>query len=165
MTIEILVTGGTIDKEYNEADGTVHFTGSHIAEILATGRSTVKTNIRKVMLKDSLFMTDSDRRTIAKACQATKNDRIVITHGTDTMVRTAQCLAKRIKDKTIVLTGAMIPYKIGNSDALFNLGSALAFAQTLQPGIYIAMNGQFFTWNRVEKNRKLGRFEARRKTP
>jgi L-asparaginase len=159
MAVRIFVTGGTFDKEYNELTGQLFFKDSHIQEILKLGRSRVDTNVRTLMLVDSLEMTDTDRNIIVDSCKRSDEDRIVITHGTDTMTKTAEVLASEIKDKTIVITGAMIPYKFGSSDGLFNLGSALAFAQTLPKGIYIAMNGKCFDWNNCRKNRQTGFFE------
>jgi L-asparaginase len=119
----------------------------------------VKIEIRTLMMIDSLEMTDQDREIIVENCLKAAESQIVITHGTDTMEATARCLGKAMPDKTIVLTGAMIPYKFGSSDGLFNLGSALAFVQTLPPGVYIAMNGRCFSWNNVRKNRESGEFE------
>ena len=163
MQIRIFVTGGTFDKEYNELDGSLFFKDTHLPEMLKLGRSRVEVVIETLMLIDSLEMTDSDRNTILEHCRKTKEDRIVITHGTDTMDVTARALGEKIRDKTIVLTGAMIPYKFGSSDGLFNLGSALAFAQTLPRGVYVAMNGRYFTWDNVKKNRQTGQFEEVRK--
>lgn len=163
MQIRIFVTGGTFDKEYNELDGSLFFKDTHLPEMLKLGRSRVEVVIETLMLIDSLEMTDSDRNTILEHCRKTKEDRIVITHGTDTMDLTARALGEKIRNKTIVLTGAMIPYKFGSSDGLFNLGSALAFAQTLPPGVYVAMNGRYFTWDNVKKNRQTGQFEEVRK--
>ncbi|MBI3005933.1 MAG: asparaginase [Ignavibacteriales bacterium] len=159
MAITILVTGGTFDKEYNELDGKLFFKNTHLHEMLQLGRSRVKLNIKTLMLVDSLELTDEDRHTILRRCIKTRVDRIVVTHGTDTMEITARVLGEAIKDKTIVLTGAMVPYKFGSSDGLFNLGSALAFVQTLPHGVYIVMNGRFFPWDNVTKNRKTGVFE------
>jgi L-asparaginase len=158
-TIRIFVTGGTFDKAYNELTGELFFKDSHLPEMLKLGRSNLDVQIRTLMMIDSLRMTDDDRQIILQQCRSAPESRIVITHGTDTMVETAGVLARRVTDKTIVLTGAMIPYKFGSSDGLFNLGSALAFAQTLPPGVYVAMNGRCFAWNRVRKNRKTGMFE------
>jgi len=157
--VRIFVTGGTFDKEYNELNGQLFFKDTHIQEILKLGRCKVDLSIRTLMLVDSLEMTDADRNLIIESCRGTEEDRIVITHGTDTMTTTAKILAENINDKTIVITGAMIPYKFGSSDGLFNLGSALAFAQTLPKGVYIAMNGRYFNWNNVVKNRQTGFFE------
>jgi L-asparaginase len=162
MAIRIFITGGTFDKEYNELDGKLFFKDTHLPEMLKLGRSKVEVDIRTLMLVDSLEMTDADRQIIAEQCKKTKEDRIVITHGTDTMEETAIVLGKIIRDKTIVLTGAMVPYKFGSSDGLFNLGSAIAFSQTLPHGVYIAMNGRYFTWENVKKNRKTGEFEELR---
>jgi len=159
MKIRVFVTGGTFDKEYNELDGTLYFKETHLPEMLKLGRCKVDVEIRTLMLIDSLDMTDADREIIFEQCRKAKETRIVITHGTDTMEETARVLGRRIADKTIVLTGAMVPYKFGSSDGLFNLGSALAFAQTLPPGVYIAMNGQYFAWDNVKKNRDTGVFE------
>lgn len=159
MNIMIFVTGGTFDKEYNELDGSLYFKETHLHEMLTLGRSRVPVEIRTLMMIDSLEMTGTNRETIARHCRETPHDRIVITHGTDTMAETARALAEKVSGKTIVLAGAMIPYKFGSSDGLFNLGSALAFAQTLPEGVYVAMNGRYFTWDNVRKNRKTGVFE------
>jgi L-asparaginase len=158
--IRILITGGTFDKEYNELTGKLYFQDSHLPEMLKLGRCNLDLEIRTLMMIDSLDMTDDDRRIILEHCRNSHEHRIVITHGTDTMVETAGVLAGQIHDKTIVLTGAMIPYKFGSSDGLFNLGSALAFAQTLAHGVYVAMNGRCYRWDRVRKNRQTGMFEA-----
>jgi L-asparaginase len=159
MAIRIFVTGGTFDKEYNEIDGKLFFKDTHLPEMLRLGRCRVNVDLRTLMLIDSLEMTDDDRQSILEQCRKTKEDKIIITHGTDTMEGTAKVLGTVIKDKTVVLTGAMIPYKFGSSDGLFNLGSALAFVQTLAPGVYVAMNGRYFTWDNVKKNKKTGEFE------
>lgn len=159
MKIRIFVTGGTFDKEYNELNGTLFFKETHLPEMLTLGRSRLAVDIRTLMMVDSLDMTDTDRETIAQNCQKTPEDRIVISHGTDTMAETAHIIAEIVKDKTVVLVGAMVPYKFGSSDGLFNLGSALAFVQTLPHGVYIAMNGNCFTWDNVRKNKKIGEFE------
>lgn len=159
MTLALFITGGTFDKEYNELSGELYFKQSHVAEMLAMGRSLVAVRCETLMMKDSLFMTTADRERIASACESAAEQRILITHGTDTLVETAGFLAARVTTKTIVLTGAMIPYKFGSSDGLFNLGSALAFVQTLCAGVYVAMNGRVFEWNKVTKNRETGFFE------
>jgi L-asparaginase len=159
MTIRIFVTGGTFDKEYNELDGRLYFKDTHLQEMLALGRCKLDVQLRTLMMIDSLEMTASDRQLIIEQCQRASEDRIVITHGTDTMEETARALGRVLRDKTVVLTGAMIPYKFGSSDGLFNLGSALAFVQTLPPGVYIAMNGRCFHADRVRKNKKTGQFE------
>jgi L-asparaginase len=159
MSVRIFVTGGTFDKEYNELNGQLFFKDTHIQEILKLGRSKLKLEIRTLMLIDSLEMTDADRDLIADNCNRSEEDRIVITHGTDTMTETAKVLAEKVKGKTIVITGAMIPYKFGSSDGLFNLGGALAFAQTLPEGVYIAMNGRYFDWNNCRKDKQNGIFE------
>jgi L-asparaginase len=159
MTIGIFVTGGTFDKEYNELNGSLFFKDSHLSEMLKLGRSKIDADIRTLMMVDSLEMNDADRRLILDHCRKTPHDRILITHGTDTMEITADVLGRELSGKTVVLTGAMIPYKFGSSDGLFNLGSALAFVQTLPPGVYIAMNGRYFFWDNVRKNKKTGEFE------
>ena len=159
MAIRIFITGGTFDKEYNELNGKLYFKDTHLHEMLKLGRCRVEVDIRTLMMIDSLEMTDEDRALIVQQCIKSDEDRIVITHGTDTMVETATVLAKVSINKTIVITGAMIPYKFGSSDGLFNLGSALAFVQTLPHGVYIAMNGKYFNWNNVRKNRATAQFE------
>lgn len=159
MGIRILVTGGTFDKEYNELTGELFFKDTHLPEMLRLGRCRVKLDIRTLMMIDSLDMTEQDRILIADHCIRADEKKIVVTHGTDTMAETARFLAGRVHDKTVVLTGAMIPYKFGSSDGLFNLGSALAFVQSLPNGVYVAMNGRIFPWNNVQKNRKTGEFE------
>jgi len=159
MFIRIFVTGGTFDKEYNELNGTLYFKDTHLNEMLNLGRCKVPIEIRTLMMTDSIDMTEQDRELIAVNCQKSDSDKIIITHGTDTMVETAKVIASRVKDKTIVLTGAMIPYKFGSSDGLFNLGAAIAFVQTLPHGVYIAMNGRYFTWNNCRKNTQKGEFE------
>ena len=159
MSIRIFVTGGTFDKEYNEIDGTLFFKETHMREMLDLGRCKLNVDIRTLMMVDSLELADEDRTLIAEQCRKAKENRIIVTHGTDTMEVTARKLGETITDKTIVLTGAMIPYKFGSSDGLFNLGSALAFVQTLPSGVYIAMNGRYFHWSNVRKNRKTGQFE------
>jgi L-asparaginase len=160
--IRIFVTGGTFDKNYDEIHGRLAFGDTHLPEMLELGRSRVPVSIRTLMMIDSLDMTDADRDIIVRNCVQCDEGRIVITHGTDTMVETAAALARdsAVSAKTIVLTGAMIPYAFGSSDGLFNLGSALSFAQVLPPGVYIAMNGQHFRWDAVRKNKQTGVFES-----
>jgi L-asparaginase len=159
MAIRVFITGGTFDKEYNELNGQLYFKDTHLHDLLEMGRCRLETEIRTLMMIDSLEMTPEDRELIAYQCEQCEENQIVITHGTDTMNETANVIAKKVKDKVIVLTGAMIPIKFGSSDGLFNLGSALAFVQTLSPGVYIAMNGRCFNWNKVRKNRQTGVFE------
>ncbi len=161
MTIRLLITGGTIDKQYNEIDGELIFTQSGIGDMLTQGRARLDISLETVMLKDSLDIDDNDRQQILASCLACDESRIVITHGTDTMVETSQVLAAGIKDKTIVLLGAMVPYQYKNSDALFNLGCAIAAVQTLSNGVYITMNGKVFNYDEVLKNKKLGEFQSR----
>jgi L-asparaginase len=159
MEVRVLVTGGTFDKEYDEINGRLYFKDTHVPELLKQGRCNLKIHTRTVMMIDSLEMTDADRDLITSNCRKSGEDRIVITHGTDTMVETAQALAAAKLGKTIVLTGAMIPYKFGSSDGFFNLGNALAFVQCQPAGVYIAMNGRLFQWDNVRKNKKTGMFE------
>ena len=159
MAIRIFITGGTFDKEYNELNGQLYFKDTHIQELLELGRCRVNVDIRTLMMVDSLEMTKDDRELISRQCQTTEDMMIIITHGTDTMAETAAILAHSNVSKTIVLTGAMIPYKFGSSDGLFNLGSALAFVQALPTGVYVAMNGRYFHWNNVRKNKETGGFE------
>ena len=159
MAITIFVTGGTFDKEYNEITGELFFKDTHIREILELGRAQLDVKIKKLMLVDSLNMTNKDRGVVLENCVRAKDKKIVITHGTDTMTETAKFIAREKLKKTIVLTGAMIPYKFGSSDGLFNLGSAFAFAQTLPAGVFVAMNGRFFDWDKVVKNKNSGKFE------
>jgi L-asparaginase len=158
--IRILVCGGTFDKQYDEITGRLFFEDTHVPEMLRLGRSRVVVTVETLMMIDSLEMRDADRARIADACRRCDESRIVITHGTDTMVETAATLAAELNGRTVVLTGAMVPYAFGSSDGLFNLGSALSFAQALPPGVYVAMNGTAFPWNRVRKNRQSGVFEA-----
>lgn len=160
--IQIFVTGGTFDKEYNFVTGQLFFKDSNLPEMLDRGRCTLDLSVRTLMMVDSLEITDLDRENIANNCRGVDTQQILITHGTDTMVDTAEYLAKAdIRGKTIVLTGAMIPYAFGSSsDGFFNLGSALAFVQALPPGVYVSMNGRYFNWDGVKKNRSTGYFEA-----
>lgn len=160
MAIRILITGGTFDKEYDELNGKLFFNDTHLDEMLRLGRCHLEVSVRTVMMIDSLEMSDADRGVILENCRSAPESQIVITHGTDTMVETAHVLALAISSKTIVLTGAMIPWAFGSSDGLFNLGSALSFVQALPAGVYIAMNGRCFSWDNVRKNRELGVFEA-----
>ncbi len=163
-TIRLFVTGGTFDKEYNERDGSLSFKDTHLRDMLKLGRCRLDVEIRTLMMIDSLDMDDEDRDVVLSQCRKCPQQRIVITHGTDTMEQTARLLGEHLADpgladKTIILTGAMIPYAFGSSDGLFNLGSALAFAQSLPVGVYVAMNGRFFAWDNVRKNRDAGVFE------
>ena len=162
MAIRIFITGGTFDKEYNELNGQLYFKDSHLADLLEMGRNKVPVEIRTLMMIDSLEMTDEDRELIVHQCNNCEETKIVITHGTDSMPETAKVLGREIEGKTIILTGAMIPIKFGSSDGLFNLGSALAFAQTLPAGVYVAMNGRCFAWDNVRKNKQTGIFEEER---
>jgi L-asparaginase len=159
MQIKIIVTGGTFDKEYNELTGELFFNKTHIHEMLKLGRSRLELKIITLMMRDSLHMTDLDLNSILEECRNSKEDKILITHGTDKMVNTAKILGQSIKHKTIVITGAIIPYAFGSSDGMFNLGSALAFVQALPNGVYISMNGRIFNWNNAQKNKENGNFE------
>ena len=159
MAIKLLITGGTFDKDYDELTGKLYFRDTHIHEMLKLGRCRLQTRVRNVMMVDSLEMTESDRKIIEEICCKSEEEQIVITHGTDTMEETARVLGAVGLPKTIVLTGAMNPYAFGSSDGLFNLGSALSFVQVLPHGVYVAMNGTYFPWNDVRKNRGLGVFE------
>ncbi len=163
-SIRLFVTGGTFDKEYDERRGTLYFKDTHLRDMLQLGRCRLDIEVRTLMMIDSLEMDDEDRLAIFGQCRKSQQDRIVITHGTDTMEHTARFLGERLDDdglrgKTIVLTGALIPYAFGSSDGLFNLGSSLAFAQALPAGVYVAMNGRYFTWDNVRKNHDVGIFE------
>ncbi len=160
-SIKVFATGGTFDKEYNELTGTLFFQRTHLGDMLEHGRCRLKVSIETLMMIDSLEMTGADRALILKRCLETPEERIVVTHGTDSMEQTAAVLGKSMAGKTVVLTGAMVPYTFGSSDGMFNLGTALAFVQTLPHGVYVAMNGRYFAWNSVRKNRKLGIFEER----
>ena len=160
MRLRIIATGGTFDKEYNELTGELFFHTSHIEDMLNLGRGTLPAAVETLMMVDSLNMGAEGRAAILRRCLEVEEERIVITHGTDTMVDTGRYLAGRLPGKTVVLTGAMVPYTFGSSDGLFNLGSALACAQAMPEGVYVAMNGRIFTWDNVRKNRSIGRFET-----
>jgi L-asparaginase len=160
VKIRILITGGTFDKEYNELTGELFFKQTHLPDMLRLGRCRLDVEVETLMMIDSLQMTDADRKSILDRCAGAAEERIVITHGTDTMEATARVLGQELTGKTVVLTGAMVPYQFGSSDGMFNLGTAMAFAQTLAPGVYVAMNGRCFPWNRVRKNKTEGIFEA-----
>jgi L-asparaginase len=159
MSIRIFVTGGTFDKEYNELTGQLFFRDTHLPEMLTRSRTTLDVSVETLMMKDSLLMTDEDRERIAAECRSAKENRIVITHGTDTMPVTAKALKGQVGGKTIVLTGAMIPYTFGSSDGFFNLGCSLAFVQVLRPGVYVVMNGRYFRAGMVRKDMQTGKFE------
>jgi L-asparaginase len=159
-TVRVFVTGGTFDKEYDERTGTLFFKDTHLRDMLKLARCRVPVEVRTLMMVDSLDMDDHDRELIVSQCRKCEQQRIVITHGTDTMADTARVLGEAALDgRTIVLTGAMIPFAFGSSDGLFNLGAALAFAQSLPAGVYVAMHGRVFDWHNVRKNRDIGEFE------
>ena len=159
QAIRVVVTGGTFDKEYDELTGRLFFKDTHLPEMLRLARCRAPLELQVLMMMDSLDMTDADRRRIVEACRACPEARVVITHGTDTMVETARALLDAGLGKTVVLTGAMVPYAFGSSYGLFNLGSALSFAQVLAPGVYVAMNGRCFAGDQVHKDRQRGVFE------
>jgi L-asparaginase len=165
MAIRVFITGGTFDKTYDEITGRLRFGDTRIHEMLQLGRCRLELAVRTLMMVDSLEMSDADRRLILENCRSAEEPQIVITHGTDTMAETARVLGEAGLVKTIVLTGAMVPYAFGSSDGLFNLGSALSFVQALPPGVYVAMNGRCFGWDDVVKNRQLGVFETARSSP
>lgn len=159
--IQIFVTGGTFDKDYNYITGELYFKDTHLNQMFDRGRSTLDVDIKTLMMVDSLEMTDADREIIIYSCKNCQYDKVVMTHGTDTIVKTAAAIAAHNINKTIILTGAMIPYAFGtSSDGFFNLGSALAFVQVLHPGVYVAMNGRYYHWDKVRKNTKTGYFET-----
>ncbi|MEI6865003.1 asparaginase domain-containing protein [Flavicella sp.] len=158
-TISLFVTGGTLDKQYNEISGELSYSSTSVYDIIKDSRTTLNIEIKKLMLVDSLEMSQTERKLVVTNCIASKNDTIIITHGTDTMIETARDIAFENIQKTIILTGAMIPYKVQKSDSVFNLATALSFVQTLKFGVYIVMNGHYFLWNDVRKNKKLGVFE------
>lgn len=160
--IQVFVTGGTFDKEYNYITGKLYFKDSHLQDMFKRGRCTLDVQVKTLMMVDSLEMTDKDRELILDEIKQSASDQFLITHGTDTMSITAKYLAEAgLEGKTIILTGAMIPYAFGSSsDGFFNLGSSIAFAQCLTPGVYISMNGRYFSWNNVKKNTKSGFFET-----
>ncbi len=160
MSVLIIITGGTFDKEYDELRGRLYFNKTHVWEMLRLGRSTAPVRVKTLMMKDSLFMTTADRRKVLAACRCARETRIVVTHGTDTLADTARLLGRELaaSGKTVVLTGAMVPYAFGSSDGLFNLGAALAFAQCLPAGVWVAMHGTAFRHDGVRKDRRAGRF-------
>jgi L-asparaginase len=164
MAIRVFITGGTFDKEYDEIHGRLYFQDTHLPEMLEMGRSHLDVEIRTLMMIDSQEMTDEDRELIVRQCRECDERRIVVTHGTDTMVETGAALAEGVPGKTVVLTGAMIPIAFGSSDGLFNLGGALAVAQVLDPGVWVVMNGRVFRWDNVRKNRETGVFEEKEST-
>lgn len=161
MKIKILITGGTLDKEYDPLKGELAYGKTHVEEMLKQSNHKADIVLEEAMLLDSLDMTEPQRQEILKRCIDSQEDRIIITHGTDTMCETAKLLGETTKDKTIVLTGSMVPYRFKDSDALFNLGSAFAAVQTLQSGVYIAIQGKVFNWDNVEKNRNIGEFHEK----
>lgn len=159
--IQVFVTGGTFDKEYNYITGELYFKDTHLKDMFERGRCNLNIDVKTLMMVDSMEMTDADRQIIIHNCKKTQANRVLITHGTDKMVTTAEALARQRIPKTIVLTGAMVPYAFGtSSDGFFNLGSALAFVQVLPQGVYIAMNGRHFNWNEVQKDPNTGYFES-----
>lgn len=160
MSLRILATGGTFDKRYEPLAGTLGFAGTHLHEILRVARIERDAVVEELMQVDSLDMTDEHRRRVLEACAASAEDRIVVVHGTDTLAETARVLGQARLSKTIVLTGAMVPFDLAGSDALFNLGFAAGCARVLPHGVHVAMNARIFAWDAVRKNRALGVFEA-----
>lgn len=160
--IQIFVTGGTFDKEYNYINGELYFKDTHLPSMFTLGRCTLDIDIKTLMMLDSLEMTNDDRNIIIHNCKRSKSNKIIVTHGTDTIVDTAKAIAEaNLEDKTVVLTGAMVPYAFGtSSDGFFNLGSTLAFVQVLPKGVFVSMNGRWFNWDNVRKNRQTGFFES-----
>jgi L-asparaginase len=161
VTIRIIITGGTFDKHYDEIRGNLTFKDTHLPEILKIARCTVPIEVELNQLIDSLDMHAANRQQVLESCRRAPEEHIVITHGTDTMVETAGVLGAAGLEKTIVLTGAMVPYVFNNSDAVFNLGCAVTAVQILPRGVYIAMNGRVFPWDDVRKNKELGVFARR----
>jgi len=160
MKVRLLVTGGTIDKFYNQSNGELEFDKTHFPEMISRSRVEVDLALEQALLIDSLNMVDADRDLIIDRCVSCEEKFVLITHGTDTMCDTARLLGEASIDKTIVLFGSMVPYAVNSSDALFNFGCALGSLQLLEPGVYIAMNGRVLPWSNVEKNRSLGVFQA-----
>ena len=160
MSIRLYITGGTIDKVYNQTNGELEFNQTHFPEMLSRARIEVEIKTEILLFKDSLDMDDDDRELILKSCVECEEERILITHGTDTMCETAKLLGANLKNKIVVLFGSMIPYTVSNSDALFNLGYALGSLSLLENGVYVAMNGRTLPWNVVVKNRSLGIFQS-----
>src|SRR5450830_1079078 len=159
MTLRIIATGGTFDKHYDEIAGKLGFANSHLPEVIARARLTVPATLEELPLLDSLDMQGIDRRRVLASCDRSEENALVIIHGTDTMQDTARVLGAAQLAKTIVITGAMIPYAIQGSDAQFNFGFACGVAQVLPHGVYVAMNGRVFAWDQVQKNRSAGVFE------
>jgi len=160
MAIKLFITGGTIDCERVDPDTEKYvFLETHLPEMLKQAKNRIAIELEVLMLKDSIYMTDSDREKILSGCKSCKENKIIVTHGTDTIVETAQVLGKNIKEKTVVLLGAMIPFNQENSDALFNLGSAITAVQLLPKGVYITMNAKIFSWDNIRKNKEFQEFE------
>lgn len=160
MTLRILATGGTFDKHYDELAGKLGFSDSHLPAVITRSRMTLAVTLEQLPLLDSLDMGDADRDRVLASCRAAPEAAVIIIHGTDTMPETAAVLGAAKLDKTVILTGAMIPYEIADSDAFFNLGFACGVAQLLPAGVYVAINGKIFNWDNVKKNRAAGVFET-----
>ena len=160
MSLRLIATGGTFDKRYDPIAGALAFGPTHLEAIVRRARLAGPVAVESPMQIDSLEMTDAHRLRVLEACRASPEDRIVVVHGTDTMVETAHVLGEAALSKVIVLTGAMVPYDVADSDALFNLGFAAGCAHALGNGVWVAMNGEAHRWDRVRKNRALGVFEA-----
>ena len=159
--IKIFITGGTFDKSYDHINGKLFFEKTHLPEMIKRSKCNLEIQVKTILMKDSLDLSNEDVSKIVNTCKKEKSNNIIITHGTDTMTNTARLIAEqKLSNKTIILTGAMIPYAFGSSsDGFFNLGCALSFVQTLKPGVYITMQGEYFEWNKVKKNSKKGVFE------
>ena len=162
MNLRLIIAGGTIDKQFNQVTGDLAFGDTHLNEMLKQARFEGQLTIEHILMKDSSDMTQEDRDKLAEACLDAKENNIAVTHGLDTMIESAQTIARVLKDKpkTVVLTGAMVPYSFGiTSDALFNLGTALAFAQSLPAGVFIGMNGRYFSSDNVQRDLAVGSFK------
>lgn len=159
--IKIFITGGTFDKSYDYINGKLFFEKTHLPEMIKRSKCNLDIQVKTIIMKDSLDLSNEDVSKIVNTCKKEQSNKIIITHGTDTMTNTARLIAEqKLSNKTIILTGAMIPYAFGgSSDGFFNLGCALSFVQTLKPGVYITMQGEYFEWNKVKKNSKKGIFE------
>ena len=162
--IKIFITGGTFDKSYDYINGNLFFEKTHLPVMINRSKCRLDIEIETIVMKDSLDLTSEDVSRIVDSCKNEKSNRIVITHGTDTITNTAKLISnQKLINKTIILTGAMIPYAFGSSsDGFFNLGCALSFVQTLKPGVYITMQGEYFEWNKVIKNKQLGVFQRKK---
>jgi L-asparaginase len=158
--VTVIITGGTIDAQYNFLRSKVDYGDTHVDKMLMQGRARVNVHLAPLMLVNSNEISDEQRQQILERCESAKTNRIIITHGTDTMIETATFLGKNVTGKTIVLVGSMIPYMFKESDALFNLGAAITAVQLLSEGVFITMNGKVFKWDNVKKNFEIGEFQT-----